>query len=214
VFGACRARALYCSVDAEMYFPDCASCDRDLGYLGTYSADRQMMLDELLIEPARRWSHGRFVIAGPQYPPGMPAPANVERVTHIAPDAHRAFYNRLRFTLNVTRRDMVAAGYSPSVRLFEAAACATPIISDDWPGLGEFFTPEREILVARTARRVLRLLCDLPDEERAAIGQRARARVLAAHTSAHRAGELEQYVAEVRGPAAAPRTARVAATPA
>ena len=53
-------------------------------------------------------------------------PANVQRITHLAPRAHRRFYNRLRFTLNITRRDMVQAGYSPSVRLFEAAACGPP----------------------------------------------------------------------------------------
>jgi spore maturation protein CgeB len=152
-----------------------------------------------LIEPARRWREGRFVIAGPQYPESMAAPPNVERITHLAPDGHRAFYNRLRFTLNVTRRDMVLAGFSPSVRLFEAAACGTPIISDDWAGLSTFFTPGREILLARHAGDVMEYLKLLPDERRIAIGERARTRVLASHTSSHRACELEAYLAEARG---------------
>jgi spore maturation protein CgeB len=197
-FGAQRARPLYCSVDPELYSRDNgADRDRDLGYLGTYSADRQPTVDELLLQPAAAWPAGRFVIAGPQYPESMICPSNVERVTHLAPSEHPAFYNRLRFTLNVTRRDMIEAGYSPSVRLFEAAACGTPIISDDWPGLGTFLAPGREILIARNGIDVLGYLQDLPEAERASIGLHARERVLQSHTSSHRAMELEEYVLEV-----------------
>jgi len=199
-FGARRARALYCSVDPDLYLEDpSTSRDRDLGYLGTYSPDRQPTLSRLLLEPATAWPQGRFVIAGPQYPASMPSLPNVERITHLPPADHRAFYNRLRFTLNVTRRDMVEAGYSPSVRLFEAAACGTPIISDEWPGLESVLVPGREILVARNAAEVLDYLRELPEDARAALGRRAKDRVLQAHTAVHRAMELEQYVQEATG---------------
>jgi spore maturation protein CgeB len=206
-FGAQRARPLYCSVDPELYFEDpLAPKERDLGYLGTYSPDRQPTLDELLLEPAARWPQGRLVIAGPQYPASLAWPANVERIEHLPPSGHRAFYNSLRFTLNVTRKDMVDAGYSPSVRLFEAAACGTPIVSDYWRGIESFLTPGAEILLARRRRDVLEILRDLPEAERSRVGRRARARVLQLHTAAHRAMELEGYVAEAAGrraPAAA-----------
>jgi spore maturation protein CgeB len=206
-FGARRARALYCSVDPEVHYPEeGAQADADLGYLGTYSADRQPTLDELLVVPARRWPEGRFVIAGPQYPSTIRWPPNVRRTTHLAPRDHRGFYNRLRFTLNVTRRDMVQAGYSPSVRLFEAAACGTPIISDRWSGLSSIFTPGREILIAERAGDILSYLRELPDAERTEIGCGARARVLQSHTSIHRAIELEDYVSEVRSNAAVAAT--------
>jgi spore maturation protein CgeB len=118
-------------------------------------------------------------------------------VTHLAPREHRAFYNAQRFTLNITRADMISAGYSPSVRLFEAAACGTPIISDYWDGLDTFFTLGEEILVARSTDDVLRWLCQIPEDERVAIGARARKRVLAQHTAAHRTCELERYVYDV-----------------
>jgi spore maturation protein CgeB len=197
-FHARRARPLYCSVDPSMYAPrPDISRDRDLGYLGTYSDDRQPTVEELLIRPAGEWPEGRFVIAGAQYPDSVVTPPNVERIVHLSPSEHRGFYNRLRFTLNVTRRDMIEAGYSPSVRLFEAAACGTPIISDAWPGLASFLAPGREILLAATAREALGYLRELPEAERVAIGARARRRVLACHTSVHRAIELERYVAEV-----------------
>ena len=168
----------------------------DLGYLGTYSADRQPKLERLLLEPARRWPAGRFAVAGPQYPLDTAWPANVARFEHLPAQAHRAFYGSQRFTLNLTRADMVAAGFSPSVRLFEAAACGIPIISDAWPGLETMFAPGREILLAGSADDVLRHLRELPEARRRAIGAAARARVLDAHTAAHRALELEALVAE------------------
>jgi spore maturation protein CgeB len=154
------------------------------------------VLDRLLIGAARARRSGRFVVAGPQYPESIRWPANVERVVHLSPREHRRFYNAQRFTLNVTRADMVRAGYSPSVRLFEAAACGTPIVSDAWPGLGTFFQPGEEILIARDSDDVVRYLESVREEERIAIGARARSRVLEKHTAAHRAAELEAYARE------------------
>ncbi|WP_438039031.1 CgeB family protein [Sorangium sp. So ce128] len=208
--GAKRARPLYCAVDPDEYFPERAPPRWDLGYLGTYSADRQPTLDRLLVAPARRWGRGRFVVAGPQYPADIGWPTNVERTDHVPPGAHRGFYGAQRFTLNVTRRDMIEAGYSPSVRLFEAAACGVPVISDDWPGLDELFEPGKEILVARSPEEVLHLIRELPERERIAIGQRARERVLARHTAAHRAEALERYTRELLDEQGAPerRSAR------
>ncbi len=189
-----QAVPLYCSVDPELYFPETVNAEYDLGYLGTYSVDRQPTVERLLIEPARRRPQSRFCVAGPQYPADIEWPANVERIEHLPPAEHRRFYNRQRFTLNVTRADMIRAGYAPSVRLFEAAACGVPVISDVWPGLETLFEPEQEILFARSPEEVAGSL-DLPEERRRAIGAAARERVLASHTSHHRAAELEQAIA-------------------
>jgi spore maturation protein CgeB len=198
-FGARAARPLYCSVDADQYFHEDVEHHWDLGYLGTYSDDRQPTLVKLFLAPARALPQRHFVVAGAQYPDGISWPRNVERITHLPPSEHRRFYNAQRFTLNITRADMVRAGYSPSVRLFEAAACGTPIISDSWPGLAAFFEPVSEILIARNHADTLRYLQDVTEEERLAIGARARQRVLARHTAAHRAGELESYARDVLG---------------
>ncbi len=195
-YGARRARALYCSVDPQHYHPEDVAARWDLGYLGTYSDDRQPTLDRLLTEPARRWSRGRFVVAGSQYPDGIAWPDNVERIQHLPPAGHRRFYNAQRLTLNVTRADMIAAGYAPSVRLFEAAACGTAIVSDWWQGLDTLLRPGEEILVAEDAEQALAVLTGLGESERRRIGAAARARVLAQHTADHRAAEFEAYVAE------------------
>jgi spore maturation protein CgeB len=195
-YGSPMARVLYCAFDPELYYPEEQPLEWDLGYMGTYSDDRQPTLDALLLEPARRWSSGRFTVAGPQYPQDVVWPPNVDYTPHLPPSEHRAFYNRQRYTLNVTRADMIAAGWSPSVRLFEAAACATPIVSDRWKGIETIFSPQREILLATGAADVLRVLQTMPDGERQALGERARARVLAEHTAAHRAEQLESYALE------------------
>src|SRR5581483_8750947 len=149
-YGAAMARPLYCSVDPDLYYPEESERKWLLGYMGTYSPDRQRALEAILLDPARRLPEAGFAVAGPQYPAGISWPGNVERIEHLPPAAHRAFYNAQKFTLNITRADMVRAGYSPSVRLFEAAACGTPIISDDWRGLETFFTPGEEILVSNS----------------------------------------------------------------
>jgi spore maturation protein CgeB len=197
-FGARMARPLYCSVDPDAYAPAPAEPAWDLGYLGTYSDDRQPSLTQLMLEPARGLRGQRFVVAGPQYPDDIPWPDNVERITHLPPRAHRAFYNAQRYTLNITRADMIRAGWSPSVRLFEAAACGTPIISDWWDGLEAFFVPGKEILIARSARDIAEYLHDFPEDERIALGCMARTIVLERHTAAHRAQEVEQYARDAQ----------------
>jgi spore maturation protein CgeB len=165
--------------------------------MGTYSADRQPGVDEFVLQAARRWNAARMVVAGPQYPDHIVWPQNVERIPHLAPGDHRGFYARQRFTLNVTRAEMRIAGYSPSVRLFEAAACGTPIISDTWRGLKGFFVPGTEILTARSTNDILEYLQDIPEPQRKDIGMNARRRVLQQHTAMHRAAELERYVVEI-----------------
>jgi spore maturation protein CgeB len=195
-FGAARALPLYCSVEADRYRPMEGTSRLDLGYLGTHSDDRLGALERLLIEPARRWPEGRFAVAGAQYPDSIRWPANVERREHIPPTEHPAWYGSQRFTLNVTRARMIEAGWSPSVRLFEAAACGVPIVSDWWSGLDAFFVPGKEILIARDGDEVLATVRDLDEASRRRIAEAARVRVLAEHTGERRAEELERYVLE------------------
>jgi spore maturation protein CgeB len=193
--GARRTAALYGSVDPDVHRPAAAmdgqrSC---LSYLGTYAADRQPALRALLLEPARRLPRRRFTIGGAQYPRDFPWRDNVSYVRHVAPADHAAFYGSSTLTLNITRAPMAAMGHCPSARLFEAAACGTPIVSDRWEGLDRFFEPGAEILVVDGADDVVAAL-DLPARELGRVAERARARVLAEHTALHRAAELERIL--------------------
>jgi len=198
-FGARHAYPLYCSFDPEEYrrFGTNQRFACDLSYMGTYAPDRQPKIAELLCKPASLLLRRKFIVAGPQYPKDVVWPANVKRIFHLNPRWHARFYSSSRFTLNVTRRDMVLAGYSPSVRLFEAAACGTAILSDNWPGLDSFFEPGREILLPVDHRDVLHFLTDLGEEEIQRIGSAAQERVLAEHTSQRRAQQFEDQVQKV-----------------
>jgi spore maturation protein CgeB len=195
--GAKRVAPLYGSVDPDHYRP--AEPERQraaLSYLGTYADDRQAALETLFVEPARRRPHNRFIIGGAQYPADFPWAANVFFWRHVAAHEHPRFYASARSTLNVTRQAMAALGWCPSGRLFEAAACGTPIVSDWWEGLDEFFAPEREIIIVRTTEDVLAAL-DRSDTELSRIGAAARERVLTRHTAARRAAELEMLLSRL-----------------
>lgn len=186
-FGSPRASALHCTADTDAYRPIDMPKRWDLSYLGTYSDDRQPTLERLLVEPARACPDRRFAVAGPQYPDHISWPDNIERIDHVAPADHPEFYAASRFTLNVTRADMVAAGWSPSVRLFEAAACGTPVISDRWRGIEDYFRPGEEIILAETSDEVVAALA----RPAAEIGKAARRTVLDYHSARRRAQELE-----------------------
>jgi spore maturation protein CgeB len=193
-YGARSPQPLYCSVDPDEYFPSQMPDRWDLGYMGTYSSDRAAVFDRLLLQPARRWNDGRMIVAGPQYPSAMCWPQNVAHIDHIAPSRHREFYCSQRFTLNLTREPMKLAGYSPSVRLFEAASCGCAIISDRWDGLDTLFRLGEEVLIADSANHVLDYVQHMSEAERIEIGRRARARILAEHCADVRARQLETYV--------------------
>ncbi len=195
-YGSPAARPFYCSFDPELYYPEEHTIKWDLGYLGTYSTDRQPPLQRLMIAAAEIVNDKKFVVAGPQFPPDIAWAKNIERIEHLPPSAHRKFYNSQRFTMNITRVDMIQAGYSPSVRLFEAAACGTPIISDYWKGIESFFEIGSEILISKNKEDTVDYLTDINEEERKKIGDRAREKVLKHHTAAHRATELETYYKE------------------
>jgi spore maturation protein CgeB len=190
--GARRVVELYGSVDPDAYAPGqaCPNYRCDLSYMGTYADDRQAALQRLLIEPARSSPQRTFLIGGAQYPEDFPWSHNIYFVRHVPPQEHPAFYASSRLTLNVTRQAMAEVGFCPSGRLFEAAACGTPVLSDFWPGLDTFFEPGRELLCATTTAEANAAL-QLGDDELARIGAAARERALSSHTAAHRAAELE-----------------------
>ncbi|MDB6057475.1 MAG: hypothetical protein JWO95_1319 [Verrucomicrobiales bacterium] len=194
--GAKRTVPLYGSVDPANHFR-IAPCDRfrcDLSYLGTYAADRQEALVQLFIEPARQLPSKRFLIGGAQYPQEFPWTDNIFFVRHMPPPDHPAFFSSSRLTLNITRKAMAQMGHCPSGRLFEAAACGTPLLSDNWQGLDEFFTPGKEIIIARETDEAIQAL-ELSDAELSRIAGAAYERTFDEHTAARRAMEFESLLA-------------------
>jgi spore maturation protein CgeB len=197
--GAKRTAPLYGSVDPANHFPVSRN-DRyrnDLSYLGTYAADRQEALVQLLIEPARQLPNKKFLIGGAQYPEEFPWTDNIFFVRHMPPAEHPAFFSSSRLTLNITRKAMAQMGFCPSGRLFEAAACGTPLLSDYWEGLDEFFTPGEEIVIARETDEAIAAL-EMSDEELARVSNNALERTMDLHTADRRAMEFESIVHQNR----------------
>lgn len=191
--GAGLVVPLYGSVDPAMHRPvePVAHFRADLSYLGTYASDRQAALEALFVEPARRLPARRFVIAGAQYPHDFPWCANIFFVRHLPAAEHPAFFSSSRLTLNVTREPMARMGYCPSGRLFEAAACGCPILTDEWEGIDVFYEPGREILIAGSTDDAMSAM-DVDETELRRMAAAARERTLAEHTADHRAAELER----------------------
>ncbi len=193
--GARRVAALYGGVDPEAYrrVPAEERFAADLSYLGRNAADRQAMMEDLFIATARRCCDRKFLIGGTPYPENFSPSDNVRFSGDVESGAQPAFYSSSRLTLSVMRRAMKERGYCPSARLFEAAACGTPNVSDRWKGLELFFEPGQEIVVAQTVDDVVAAM-DLPDETLATMAKAARERVLDEHTAAHRARHLETII--------------------
>lgn len=190
--GARSVAPLYGSVDPEAHFP-VEPLDQYRGilsYLGTFAADRQQALEKLFLEPARHLCNETFQLAGAQYPDSFSSAPNISFVPHLPPHLHPAFFCSSRATLNITRAVMAQYGYCPSGRLFEAASCGVPIVSDGWDGLDMFFSPGDEILRVDTPEDVLEAL-SLPESDLLRIARAARERTLANHTAERRVMELE-----------------------
>ncbi|MCW2236227.1 CgeB family protein [Azospirillum canadense] len=197
--GARHVAPLYGWVDPEVHRPvdPVKTYLGDLSYLGTYAEDRQAALEALFIEPARRLSRRRFVIGGAQYPDSFPWTSNIYFVQHLPPAEHPAFFCSSTLTLNVTRDAMKRMGWCPSGRLFEAAACGVPLISDHWEGLEAFFEPGRDLLVAKETDDVTTAMM-LPRDHLAKLARRARERTLEEHTAERRVRELRSIL-DIKG---------------
>jgi spore maturation protein CgeB len=186
-----RVVPLYGCVDPEVHRPSEAepAFVGDVSYLGTFAESRQAALERIFLAPAARLRDRIFVLGGSMYGEGFPWRENVRYVRHLAPAQHAAFFCSSPLTVNVTRAEMAEEGYCPSARLFEAAACGVPVLSDAWQGLETFFTPGEEILVARDTEEAVAAVTR-SREDLARVGTRARERALAEHGADVRAREL------------------------
>ena len=203
--GAKAVAPLYGSVNPEAHHPvpPVEAYRAELSYLGTYAEDRQATLDRLFIQPAKRSPDRRFLIGGAQYPDAFPWTENIYFTGHLEPAQHPSFFCSGRATLNVTRRAMAEYGFCPSGRLFEAAACGVPLLTDGWEGLDRFFTPGSEILRVDTPEEVLNTLC-LSDIELRRVAEAAQVRVSQEHTADCRVRDLEQILGDLKRGAALP----------
>lgn len=170
-----------------------------LGFLGNRLPDREARVREFFFEPARRLHPQIFLLGGNGWDEGADAPANVRRLGHLYSTDHNAFNCTPRAVININRDSMARTGFSPPTRVFEAAGAGACLIMDAWEGVELFLEPDREVLVAHDGGEVATHLAGLDEHAAQRIGQAALRRVLAHHTYARRALEVEA-VLEAKAP--------------
>jgi spore maturation protein CgeB len=190
--GARQCMPIYNALDTSTHFPVQADSrfSGDLAFLGNRLPDREKRVEEFFLKPAGKLMNRRFLLGGSGWGDKHKS-ANVTYYDHVYTKDHNAFNYSPLAVLNVTRESMVRYGFSPATRVFEAAGAAACLITDAWEGVGEFFEPGREILVASSGDEVVELLNSINEVSARSIGAAALRRVLAEHTYAHRAAEVD-----------------------
>lgn len=204
--GAKLCKPIYNALDPSTHYPvePEGRFVGDLGFLGNRLPDREARVEEFFLKAAELCPDGTFLLGGSGWGDKPMAP-NVKYLGHVYTADHNAFNCSPKAVLNISRESMARYGFSPATRVFEAAGAGACLITDRWEGIETFFEPEREILVADSGEEVARIVESLSPRDARAIGQNALRRVLAEHTYAHRAAELEAALEGLSKPKAAAR---------
>ncbi|WP_347158497.1 CgeB family protein [Pontibacter chitinilyticus] len=193
--GAKKCVPIYNALDTATHYPVAPepkfACD--LAFLGNRLPDREARVEEFFLNPAAAMPDKQFIIGGSGWGDKQMSD-NITYIGHVYTKEHNAFNCTPKAVLNISRESMARYGFSPATRVFEAAGAGACIITDYWEGIGFFFEPEKEILVAKSGAEVAAILADLSAEKAKAIGEAAYQKVLSAHTYSHRAGQLEQLL--------------------
>jgi spore maturation protein CgeB len=177
----------------------------DLSLCANRLPDREQRVEEFFLRAAQALPSRTFLLGGSGWG-DRSLPSNVRYVGHVYTRDHNAFNCTPLAVLNVTRDSMTRFGFSPATRVFEVAGAGACLISDAWEGMELFLEPDEEVLLARTGEQVAELLGSLTRERAAAIGQAALRRILAHHTYAHRALEVDAVLAGMHAQRAATHT--------
>ncbi|MGH9475866.1 MAG: CgeB family protein [Terriglobales bacterium] len=193
--GARACYPIYNGLDPETHYPvpEQIAWQSRLTFLGHRLPDREDRVRHFFLGAAARLPRAQFLLAGAGWR-DLKLPANVRGIGFVPPSEHNALNVSARFILNLNRDAMAAAGFSPPTRLFEAAGAGAAIITDTWPGISLFFEPGREILLAAGPGDIAAHLESVSAQQAAALGQRARERVLAEHTYERRAQRVHELL--------------------
>jgi len=190
------ARPLYESVDPFSFYRTDADKNYDLGFIGNFKSDREQSLNSMLLGPARYTPNRKFSLAGSGYAK-LDWPRNLTYLEYLPETNLVDFYNRQHCSLVLSRADRRRMGYTPTRRLLAAAACGVPVLTDGWDGIDYFFEPHREVFCVNDEQDVLAVLYGKEETSRRKLGGEARKRILAQHTTSHRAEQLLAYLAEI-----------------
>ncbi|KFA88913.1 CgeB family protein [Archangium violaceum] len=191
--GARECVPIYGAVDPDAHPPVGAEhrFDCDLALLDDRQPDLERRVESFFLRAADLLPDKRFLLGGEGWGE-RPRPVNVRYVGPVPLREHNALRCSARSVLDISRDGMARFGFSPAPRLFEAASVGACLITDAWEGIELFLEPGRECLVAQDGLEVAEAVLCLTDDGVRDLGQAARRRVLAEHTYAHRAVQVEQ----------------------
>lgn len=194
-FGARACIPVYNALDPATHHPVAPNPDfaADLSFLGNRLPDREARVEEFFLRAAAMLPEARFLLGGAGWD-GKPMPPAVRYIGHVFTGDHNAFNCTPRAVLNISRDSMASNGWSPATRVFEAAGAGACLITDAWEGIEHFLLPDEEVLVAHAGAEVAEILRGLTPERARRIGQKAKERVLAEHTYAHRAAQVVEIL--------------------
>jgi spore maturation protein CgeB len=194
-FGARLCRPIYNALDPSTHHPVSPEppFEGDLNFLANRLPDREARVERFFLDAATKLPDRRFLLGGNGWD-DKPMPSNVRRIGHVGTAQHNAFNASPLAVLNVARDSMADVGFSPATRVFEAAGAGACLITDAWEGIELFLTPGEEVLVARDGQDVADHLRELKPKQARIIGEAGRQRVLAEHTYARRAAEVDQLL--------------------
>lgn len=193
--GAPRCIPIYNALDPTTHHPvpPQARFEGDLNFLANRLPDRERRVEAFFLRAAELSPDRRFLLGGSGWD-DKPTPANVRRIGHVGTADHNAFNTSSLAVLNVARDSMAEIGFSPATRVFEAAGAGACLITDAWEGIELFLKPDEEVLVARDGQDVADHLRALDPARARAIGEAARARILAEHTYERRGAEVDKLL--------------------
>jgi spore maturation protein CgeB len=194
-FGARDCVPIYNALDPTTHHPvdPDARFEGDLGFLGNRLPDREARVEEFFLRAASECPERRFLLGGNGWA-DKPMPSNVQYLGHVYTRDHNAFNCTPLAVLNISRESMARYGFSPATRVFEAAGAGACLITDAWEGIEMFLEPEWEVLVAADGEEVAERLRKLTSKDARQIGRAAQRRILAEHTYAHRAAQVESIL--------------------
>jgi spore maturation protein CgeB len=189
---------IYNGLDPETHHPvapdPALTCD--LAFVGHRLPDREARVEEFFLKAAQLAPDLSFVLGGEGWG-DKHLPQNVRWIGHVGSDRHNIVNCSARMVLNVNRDSMAKVGFSPPTRVFEAAGAGACLITDAWKGVGQFFTPDSEILIAKSAAEVVDHLRACDAGHAAAIGHAMRNRALRQHTYESRAQQVHSTLAKL-----------------
>jgi spore maturation protein CgeB len=193
--GAKQCVPIYNALDPSTHFPvpPDSRFECDLAFLGNRLPDREARVEQFFLNVAAELRSQKFILGGNGWH-DKPMSPNIKYLGHVYTKDHNALNCTPKAVLNISRESMARYGFSPATRVFEAAGAAACMITDAWEGIDFFFEPGSEILVANSGNEVKNLLANLSPERARQIGQAAYKRVLAQHTYAHRAAQVESIL--------------------